>query len=76
MRDFSRGAAHLSINTATLRKQLDLPGIIEACAALGIRTICPWRDQVQAAGHDRVARHISDTGVTLSGDCRGGVYTA
>jgi sugar phosphate isomerase/epimerase len=76
MRDFSRGAAHLSINTATLRKQLDLPGIIEACAALGIRTICPWRDQVQAAGLDRIARHISDTGVTLSGYCRGGFYTA
>jgi sugar phosphate isomerase/epimerase len=76
MRDFSRGAAHLSINTATLRKQLDLPGIIEACAALGIHTICPWRDQVQAAGLDRIARHISDTGVTLSGYCRGGFYTA
>ena len=33
MRDFSRGLEHLSINTATLRKQLALPAIIEACAA-------------------------------------------
>ena len=32
MRDFSRGVEHLSINTATVRKQLALPAIIEACA--------------------------------------------
>ena len=41
MRDFSRGTAHLSINTATLRKQLSLPGIIEACARRGDRM--GWR---------------------------------
>lgn len=76
MRDFSRGTEHLSINTATLRKQLDLPGIIEACASHGIRTICPWRDQVHAAGIERIARQIQDAGVALSGYCRGGFYTA
>lgn len=76
MRDFSQGAAHLSINTATLRKQLDLPGIIEACARHGIRTICPWRDQVHAAGIERIARQIQDAGVAISGYCRGGFYTA
>ena len=39
MRDFSRGTAHLSINTATLRKQLPLPGIIEGCRKRSIPAI-------------------------------------
>jgi sugar phosphate isomerase/epimerase len=76
MRDFSHGTNHLSINTATLRKQLDLPGIIEASARHGIGTICPWRDQVRAAGIERVAAQLRDAGVSLSGYCRGGFYTA
>ncbi len=37
--------------------------------------IDPWRDQVQAIGLDKVARHIRDAGVRLSGYCRGGFYT-
>jgi sugar phosphate isomerase/epimerase len=76
MRDLSRGVEHLSINTATLRKQLPLPGIIEACASRGITAICPWRDQVQAAGLSAIARQIADAGMTLSGYCRGGFFTA
>ncbi len=76
MRDFSRGTAHLSVNTATLRKQLTLPGIVEACAARGIPAICPWRDQVAAAGLDATARQIKDAGLVLSGYCRGGFFTA
>ena len=67
MRDFSRGVQHLSINTATLRRQLPLPGIIEACAKRGIRAIDPWRDQVAAAGLATVARQIRDAGLVLSG---------
>jgi sugar phosphate isomerase/epimerase len=76
MRDFSRGTAHLSINTATVRKQLPLPAIIEACAKRGIPAIDPWRDQVQAAGLAVVARQIKDAGIQLSGYCRGGFFTA
>jgi len=76
MRDFSADLAHLSINTATLRKQLALPAIIEACARRGIRAICPWRDQVQAAGLAAVAEQIKDAGLVLSGYCRGGFFTA
>jgi len=76
MRDFSGGVAHLSINTATVRKQLALPAIIEACARRGIRAIDPWRDQVAAAGLAAVARQIKDAGVVLSGYCRGGFFTA
>ena len=76
MRDFSQGVAQLSLNTATLRKQLDLPGIVEACARRGIRTICPWRDQVAAAGLHNVARQLAQTGIGLSGYCRGGFFPA
>ena len=70
MRDFSRGTVHLSINTATLRKQLDLASIVEACARRGIPAIDPWRDQVQSAGLDTIARQIRDAGLVLSGPHR------
>jgi sugar phosphate isomerase/epimerase len=76
MRDFSGDLRHLSINTATLRKQLPLPGIVEACVKRGIGTICPWRDQVAAAGLPAIARQIADAGMKLSGYCRGGFFTA
>ncbi len=76
MRDLARHPELLSINTATVRKQAALDAIIEACAARGIRMISPWRDQVQAIGLDRIARQLRDAGVTLSGYCRGGFYTA
>jgi sugar phosphate isomerase/epimerase len=76
MRDFSRGLEHLSINTATVRKRLTLPGIIEACAKRGIRAIDPWRDQVQVAGLAAIARQLKDAGIVLSGYCRGGFFTA
>ena len=58
MRDLAGDLRHLSINTATVRKQLALPAIIEACVARGIGAVCPWRDQVHAAGLAAVARQI------------------
>jgi sugar phosphate isomerase/epimerase len=76
MRDFSRNHTALSINTATVRQQAGLDRIIEACAERGIRMICPWRDQVQAIGLDRAAKHLRDAGITLSGYCRGGFFPA
>jgi sugar phosphate isomerase/epimerase len=76
MRDLAGDLRHLSINTATVRKQLDLPAIIEACMRRGIHTIDPWRDQVQAAGLARVARQVADAGMVLSGYCRGGLFPA
>jgi hypothetical protein len=41
---------HLSLNTATVRKQGDLLAIIEAAKRHGISCISPWRDQVEAVG--------------------------
>jgi len=76
MRDLADDLRHLSINTATVRKQLSLPGIIEACAKRGIGTIDPWRDQVAAVGLDAAARQLRDAGMGLSGYCRGGFFPA
>ena len=75
MRDLSQHPELLSLNTATVRKQAPLDRIIEAAVVRGIGLIDPWRDQVHAIGLDKVARHIRDTGVRLSGYCRGGFYT-
>jgi len=80
MRDFSQDHHWLSINTATVRKSSGqnwpLDRIIEACAKRGIRAISPWRDQVAAVGLDKIAKQLRDTGIGLSGYCRGGFYPA
>ena len=76
MRDFSAGHELLSINTATVRKQWPLDTIIEECARREIRAISPWRDQVAKVGIERIARQLSETGIVLSGYCRGGFFPA
>jgi sugar phosphate isomerase/epimerase len=76
MRDLGTGPELLSVNTATVRKQADLLGIIDACARHRIPSISPWRDQVAAVGLERAARAIKDAGLKLSGYCRGGLFPA
>ena len=76
MRELAGDVRHLSINAATLRRQLTLPGVIEACARRGIPAIDPWRDQVQAVGLARVTRQVRDAGLALTGYCRGGFFPA
>ncbi len=76
MRDFSQDHRWLSINTATLRRQADLVGIVEACARAQIRAIDPGRDQVAAVGLPRAVKAVKDAGLQLSGYCRGGMFTA
>jgi sugar phosphate isomerase/epimerase len=76
MRDFSEDHRWLSINTATVRAQWKLERIIEECARREIRAISPWRDQVAEAGLDKVAQLLRDTGIGLSGYCRGGMFPA
>jgi len=68
--------ALLSINTATLREQWTLPQIIDGCVRHGIGGISPWRDQVASAGLDDIARRIRDSGLRVSGYCRGGMFPA
>jgi sugar phosphate isomerase/epimerase len=76
MRDFSSSHEWLSMNTATVRKQWQLPQIIDACARRGISAISPWRDQVAAAGLEATRRQLKEHGMQLSGYCRGGFYPA
>ena len=76
MRDFSADHRWLSINTATVRAQWPLDRIVTECARRGIRAISPWRDQVAAAGLAQVAALLRDTGIELSGYCRGGMFPA
>src|SRR5690606_11618987 len=68
--------AKLSLNGATVRKQWKMAEIIEGCARHGIRGISPWRDQVAAFGLDQTARLIKTHGLTVTGLCRGGFFTA
>jgi sugar phosphate isomerase/epimerase len=76
MRDFSADHRWLSINTATVRAQWPLDRIITECAQRGIAAISPWRDQVAAVGLDKVATLVRETGIELSGYCRGGMFPA
>ncbi|MGC3986185.1 MAG: sugar phosphate isomerase/epimerase family protein [Pseudorhodoferax sp.] len=76
MRDFSSSHEWLSMNTATVRQQWQLPQIIDECARRGIRAISPWRDQVAAAGLQATRRQLQEHGMQLSGYCRGGFYPA
>jgi sugar phosphate isomerase/epimerase len=76
VRDFSRDQRWLSINTATLRKQADLAGIIEACARHGIRALSPWREEVREIGVERAKRSLREAGLALSGYCRAGMFAA
>ncbi len=80
MRDFSQNHDWLSINTATVRKQLGtevpLDRIIDQCAKRGIRAISPWRDQVATVGLDNIAGRLKAHDIVLSGYCRGGFFPA
>jgi sugar phosphate isomerase/epimerase len=66
----------LSINLATVRAQWTLPQAVEACARLGIPAVDPWRDQVAACGLDSAGHAIRNTGLSVSGYCRGGMFPA
>lgn len=66
----------LSLNAATVKKQWTLAQIIDGCARHGIRGISPWRDQVAAMGLKEAAKAIKANGLTVTGLCRGGFFTA
>jgi len=66
----------LSLNTATIRKQWTLAQAIDGCARHGIEGISPWRDQVAEMGLRDAASSIRKNGLTVTGLCRGGFFTA
>lgn len=69
-------AAQLSLNTATVREQWNLRECVDGCVRHGIGGIAPWRDKLQEAGISEGARMIHDTNLTVTGLCRGGMFTA
>lgn len=66
----------LSLNTVTVKEKWGLAECIEGCARQGIPGISPWRDVLQAMGVWKAARRIRDAGLTVTGLCRGGLFTA
>ena len=66
----------LSLNTATVRAQWTLAQCIDGCARHGYGGISPWRDKLHEMGVDAAARAIRDAGLSVSGLCRGGWFTA
>jgi sugar phosphate isomerase/epimerase len=66
----------LSLNTATVRKQWNLAQIIDGCARHQIPGISPWRDQVAALGLKQTVSLLKQHGLTVTGLCRGGFFTA
>jgi sugar phosphate isomerase/epimerase len=75
MRDLSNDRSLLSINSMTV-KPWSLEQLIEGCARVGISAISPWRDIVQACGAERAGKLIRAQGLTVTGLCRGGMFTA
>jgi sugar phosphate isomerase/epimerase len=66
----------LSLNTATVRAQWTLAEIIDGCVRHGIGRIAPWRDQVAHDGLKATAVRLRESGLRLSGYCRGGMFPA
>lgn len=69
-------SAPLSLNTATVKAQWTLAQAIEGCARHGIRGIAPWRDKLAEMGVKQAASAIKAHGLTVTGLCRGGFFTA
>jgi sugar phosphate isomerase/epimerase len=75
MRDLSQDRSLLSINSMTV-KPWSLAELVEGCARCGISAISPWRDIVQACGAEQAGKLIRRHGMTVTGLCRGGMFTA
>jgi sugar phosphate isomerase/epimerase len=75
MRDLSNDRSLLSINSMTV-KPWSLEQLVEGCVRAGISAISPWRDIVQACGAARAGKLIRAHDLTVTGLCRGGMFTA
>ena len=68
--------ADLSLNLATVRKQWTLREAVAGAARHGFAGIAPWRDTVQEAGPAEAGRIFRDSGLRVTGYCRGGLFPA
>jgi sugar phosphate isomerase/epimerase len=59
-----------SINSATLGYQTSIEETIEAAARAGFGALAPWRRELEGKSPSRVARHIREAGLEVSGYCR------
>lgn len=66
----------LSLNTATVREQWSLRECVDGCVRHGIGGISPWRNNLSDTGLSEAAKMIEDSGLGVSGLCRGGWFTA
>lgn len=69
-------ASKVSLNTATVKTQWDLQQSVDGCLRHGIAGISPWRDLVQDAGVEEAGRIVRNSGLTVTGLCRGGMFPA
>ncbi len=67
--------ARLSINSATIDRRLSLERCVDACVRHAIPAIAPWRHKIHDIGVKQAARVIRDSGLEVSGVCRGGMFT-
>ena len=72
MAEFER----LAINQATTMKQWTLREAVEGYAKRGIRGISVWRDKLAECGIKEAAKILNDHGMTVTGLCRSGMFTA
>jgi len=66
----------LAINLATVREQFGFREAVDACLRHGIAAVGPWRDQVEKIGLAQAAQIVRDSGVRITGLCRGGMFPA
>ncbi len=76
MRDLSKDATLLSLNTATLGPARTLEDAVEGCLRHGIGGISPWRDKVAELGLEAAVRVVKRSGLEVTGLCRGGMFPA
>ena len=65
----------LSLNTATVKRQCSLEQAISLCVNHGIPAIGPWRDKLDQCGLNMARTLIDESGLKVSGLCRGGFFT-
>jgi len=69
-------AADISLNLATVRKQWSMREAVVAAARHGFAGVAPWRDMVAEIGTGEAARLFRDSGLRVTGYCRGGLFPA
>ncbi len=66
--------ARLSINQATTQAQYSLAEAIAAYSAADVAGVSIWRDKLAECGLDEAIRMLADSGLQVSGLCRGGMF--